>query len=247
MNTTDKLRRLFDGIFRDKSFSRADLVYAFVLARQHIEESEDSLTNYPTIRLYADWLVHTKLDRGGAKRILQRLRDVLREDREKPPRVWDWSDPNFDDGTLERVNAINQVFGFARLRAEWLSLCSSCELNSKLFTIRGNWYAWVGCLHEELEDKRLVWIPAKGDPPTPRLDVVSAATFSSVDTKKGHHKLLLELTFDKPQGANSWSGGMSCWLLIDEPDSAFDAPKKRRRATRHPVTLHRPLPRADSE
>ena len=50
----------------------SQVVYIMVETRKYLE-STGQLDNYPALRLYCDWVVHSKLDRLGAEEVIRAI------------------------------------------------------------------------------------------------------------------------------------------------------------------------------
>jgi hypothetical protein len=113
----------------------------FVLARELLESDERGST-YPTLKLYGDWALHSKLDRRNAKNVLCRVNELLAA-----------------DASGERVDFVIEVskfLGVEKLRAELRELLRSNRLPTFLVDSDLNWNRLVSKFLTSLRDKPLI-------------------------------------------------------------------------------------------
>lgn len=79
-----RFQQLFDQINAEGGASRSDCLRVFSLARE-LAESQESLKSYPTLRFFADWSLHPKLNRASAKYLLKRIEIIIDKYRDSPP------------------------------------------------------------------------------------------------------------------------------------------------------------------
>ena len=72
MPATRRLEELLEHVQKCSSFSRSDCLRVFALSRE-LAEANDKLDLYPTLRFYADWSLHPKLDRKPAREFLNQI------------------------------------------------------------------------------------------------------------------------------------------------------------------------------
>ena len=113
----------------DGDASREDICFVMVQTRHLIETADDPDT-YRTAAFYADWVVHTALDRS--KVCFEVLRDIAAV-------LASNLDPTRPDITAE----VSRQIGFPRLRSEMALLFRANDLPTVLFDYRENWRNFV--------------------------------------------------------------------------------------------------------
>ncbi len=76
MPTTRILEELLEHVQKCNTFSRSDCLRVFALSRQ-LAEANNKLILYPTLKFYADWSLHPKLDRTSARDLLKQIADAV--------------------------------------------------------------------------------------------------------------------------------------------------------------------------
>jgi hypothetical protein len=108
---------------------REDVCFLMVQAR-HLIETADDPESYRVAAFYADWAVHSALDRSPVCfEVLRDITCVLAEN----------LNPTRPDLTRE----ISRIIGFPRLRSELMSLFRENGLSVVLFDYRENWHGFV--------------------------------------------------------------------------------------------------------
>lgn len=111
------------------------ILYVFVLLRQHLELTPAA--NGPTVRHYANWLVHPKLSRAPTGSLLDEATAVLGP----PTEMW--------------VNdRVIQTFRLKELRQE-IRILLAGHSTATLFESHNFWKAFLGFVFKALEGKRL--------------------------------------------------------------------------------------------
>ncbi|TSC72629.1 MAG: hypothetical protein G01um101438_346 [Parcubacteria group bacterium Gr01-1014_38] len=132
-------KRLAEGINRE-----SDVVYLFVEIRKLFEH--DDLPQYPQLRFYGDWVVHTKLSRirrdGALAEYLGRINDAV--------------DIKRQGGEEQNVTTqITNAMSLDRLREEMVTFFQERSLDSRLLEV-GQWRNFIKWLISILIDTPLV-------------------------------------------------------------------------------------------
>lgn len=76
MSAACSLQQLFDQIHEAGCGNRSDVLRMFQLSRE-LAEARGELKIYPTLRFFADWSLHSELNRASARLLLSRLRSIV--------------------------------------------------------------------------------------------------------------------------------------------------------------------------
>lgn len=109
--------------------NREDVCFLMVQAR-HLIEAADTPERYRVVAFYADWTVHSALDRSVV--CFEVLRDVTRVLAE-----------NFNPTRPDITREISRIIGFPQLRSELMNLFRDNGLPTILFDYRENWSNFV--------------------------------------------------------------------------------------------------------
>ena len=130
MNAHYRIEEWFNSLAqRGGSMNREDICFLMVQAR-HLIEIADTPEQYRVVAFYADWIVHSALDRSII--CFEMLRDITRLLAEN-------TNPTRPDITRE----ISRIIGFPQLRSELISLFRKNGLSIILFDYRKNWRSFV--------------------------------------------------------------------------------------------------------
>ena len=130
----------------DGQMAREDACFLMVQAR-HLVEARPDPSPSRVVGFYADWTVHTKLDRSVV--CLEILRDITRV-------LADNFSTTHTDVTLE----VSRVIGLHLLRSQLVALFKASGLPTAVFEYRVNWIGFVGFLLWLLEGQPIEF-PAK--------------------------------------------------------------------------------------
>ena len=191
--------------------TREDVCFLMVQAR-HLIETADGPKRYRLIGFYADWIVHSALDRSPV--CCEVLRDITRTIAE-----------NFNQTSPDITRQISQVIGFPKLRLQLISLYNDKGLPTPLFDYYENWRGFLSHLLWALAGQPIAFPSnpkgrAKGIRdemlayPRPRNIAVEALTITNVE---GIYFWLLHLSGEKDI---SMTGPVD----IAEAASAFRSP-----------------------
>jgi hypothetical protein len=133
MNAQYRIEEWFNRIEQPGGgMKREDACFLIVQAR-HLIEASGTPDKYRVAAFYADWTVHTSIDRSVI--CFEMLRDITRVIAENS----DSASPNF-------TTYISRVIGFPQLRAELINLFLDNNLPILLFEHKENWQNFVKCL-----------------------------------------------------------------------------------------------------
>lgn len=108
---------------------REDVCFLMVQAR-HLIEASGTPERYSVVNFYADWTVHTALDRSSV--CLEALRDITRVVAE-----------NMAPTSPDLTSQISRIIGFPKLRRELIALFRENTLSVVLFEFYENWKSFV--------------------------------------------------------------------------------------------------------
>ncbi len=129
MNAQYRIQQWFEGLESGRQMSREDVCFLMVQSRHLIDTAENPL-DYRVVAFYADWTVHTAIDRSPV--CFEVLRDITFA-------VAANMNPTRPDFTRE----ISRLIGFPRLRAELKQLFGAYHLPTIIFDYRDNWRGFV--------------------------------------------------------------------------------------------------------
>jgi hypothetical protein len=109
--------------------NREDVCFLMVQIR-HLIEAADKPERYRVASFYADWTVHSALDRSSV--CFEVLRDITRLLAE-----------NFNQTRHDVTREISRIIGFPQLRSELLALFKDSGLPTIIFDYRENWENFV--------------------------------------------------------------------------------------------------------
>jgi hypothetical protein len=119
--------------------TREDVCFIMVQVR-HLIETSNSPERYRVATFYADWVVHSALDRSPVCfEVLQDITRLLVE--------------NINSTGFDITKEISRIIGFPQLRAELMNLFRDNELRTVLFDYHQNWCDFVTFLLWFLMDK----------------------------------------------------------------------------------------------
>ena len=210
MRARDRIDSWFQRLNATASMAREDVCFLMVQSRHLIEVSGDAAA-YRTVSFYADWVVHSALDRSPV--CLEVLRDITAV-----------IAANFNP-TGNVTAEVSSVIGLPRLRAELTRLFQGNDLPIVIFRFRENWKGFVAALLWFIEGQPIGFPePLRGKAkeihaemlalPRPRDFYVE--TLAVVTHNNAYH-WLLQLGGEK---AFSMMGQME----LAEPEERFDPP-----------------------
>ncbi len=130
MNARYRIEEWFHRLEQsDARMNREDVCFLMVQAR-HLIETADAPERYYVAAFYADWIVHSTLDRSIV--CFEVLRDITRVLAE-----------NFNPTRTDITREISRIIGFPRLRSELMNLFHDNGLPIILFDYRENWRDFV--------------------------------------------------------------------------------------------------------
>jgi hypothetical protein len=133
MNARHRIQEWFHRLEQPgEQMKREDVCFLMAQAR-HLVERDSAPERYRLISFYADWTVHSALDRSIV--CCEVLRDITRVLAE-----------NFEKTRPDISKCISQVIGFPRLRSELLNLFRANGLPIVLFEYLENWNGFVAFL-----------------------------------------------------------------------------------------------------
>jgi hypothetical protein len=140
MNAQHRIKQWFHRVEEHEGrMEREDVCFLMVQARLLIESSV-APQRYRIVEFYADWTVHTVLDRSPACSMT--LRDITRLLAE-----------NWGPTTVDITSEVSKIIGFPQLRAGLIALFQENDLPVVLFEFSENWKGFVGSLLWLLEGK----------------------------------------------------------------------------------------------
>jgi hypothetical protein len=86
MSASRRLKALFSQLETNNSVSQSDIIRMFVVVRE-LMESRKRFLEFPTLKFYCDWVVHSQLDRSQAKSMLATLSTILRNNWSNDPSI----------------------------------------------------------------------------------------------------------------------------------------------------------------
>ena len=130
MNAQYRIKEWFHRIEQpSEKMKREDVCFIMVQAR-HLIEMSNTPARYRTASFYADWIVHSALDRSVV--CFEVLRDITRVLAE-----------NFDQTKPDVTREISQVIGFPKLRSDLMNLFRDNGLSIALFEYLENWNGFL--------------------------------------------------------------------------------------------------------
>lgn len=139
----DAIIRKLESYLAIAPSSEADVVYVLVEIRKILEHDEQAGI-FSTLSFYCDWAVHVKLDRRGARQILQLLDDRLGH--------FDPANP----GSLDRDGKALDVLSFGLLREHLHRFCESKGLPTVWTEDEAPWQKFLLLYAEVVRDSPLV-------------------------------------------------------------------------------------------
>jgi hypothetical protein len=115
-----------------EKMNREDVCFVMVQAR-HLIETADHPENYRVAAFYADWTVHSALDRSPV--CFEVLRDITRLLAE-----------NFNPTRPDFTREVSRIVGFPQLRSELADLFRNTGLPTIIFDYQENWRDFLGFL-----------------------------------------------------------------------------------------------------
>lgn len=163
--------------------SREDVCFIMVQSRHLIEISGDK-AKFRIVSFYADWVVHSALDRSPV--CFEMLRDLTER-----------LAANFCPTSPDTTTQISAVIGFPKLRAEMKELFDSHRLSTALFDYRENWRNFVSFLLWHVLGNVISWPnPLKGQAKAIRADALKLV--------RPHNIMVESLTVADWEGALHW-------------------------------------------
>ena len=167
----------------NQQMRREDVCFLMVQARHLIEESS-SQSRFRLVRFYADWTVHTALDRSVVcYEVLRDITQVL--------------SLGFDQTQGNITRDISKVIGLSQLRSELLILFREHRLPLVLFEYLQNWNAFVQSLLWLLTDQSISF----PDRPTGRAAEIRE---EMLRLKRPHNIAVESLTLVNNQNVYLW-------------------------------------------
>jgi hypothetical protein len=186
MNAAYRIEEWFHRIEKSSAqMNREDVCFLMVQIR-HLIEAAGKPERYRVASLYADWTVHSALDRSSV--CFEVLRDITRLLAE-----------NFNQTRPDVTREISRIIGFPQLRSELLALFKNSGLPTILFDYRENWENFVIFLLWFLADQPISF-PSK---PTGRSKKIRSEIFAL----RRPHRISVEAL------AIVNHGGVYHWLL----------------------------------
>lgn len=133
MNARYRIKQWFHRLEQpDEQMKREDVCFLMVQAR-HLIETAAAPERYRVAAFYADWTVHSALDRSPiCFEVLRDITAVLAE--------------NFSTTRPDLTIEISRIIGFPQLRSDLMDLFRGNGLPVILFDNRENWRNFVMCL-----------------------------------------------------------------------------------------------------
>lgn len=141
MPAARRLQALFDQILDCNQASRSDCLRMFILSRE-LAEACDTLDSYPTVRFFADWSLHSKLNRRSAHRLLSQIAHIV--------------DSNRDSNPSDLVVEISRALSISNLRTELEMLYRTANLPVFMLDQPEPWIQCAGWLLQDLIDKPVI-------------------------------------------------------------------------------------------
>jgi len=132
MNARRRIEKWFHELEADHQMKREDVCFLMVQARHLIEMAND-LENYRVVAFYADWTVHSTIERSPV--CFEVLRDVTKAIVE-----------NFNPTRPDFTREISRIIGIPQLRTELRNLFRENGLPTIIFDYRDNWKSFVAAL-----------------------------------------------------------------------------------------------------
>ncbi|WP_028863782.1 hypothetical protein [Psychromonas aquimarina] len=102
MPSIRRLQHLFDQIRNEGLANRSDVLRLFSLVRE-LAESKGKLKSYPSLRFFADWTLHPKLDRASARELISEIVTIYGKHKDGNP-----SDISKDISNLLSIDTLHQ-------------------------------------------------------------------------------------------------------------------------------------------
>jgi len=133
MKAKDRLFEWFQKIeIANGRMDREDICFLMVQAR-HLIESAKSPSSYRMVAFYADWTVHSALDRSVVcYEVLKEITRVLAD--------------NFTNTRPDITREISRIIGFPILRDELRKLFTEYGLPTVIFDYQENWNSFISFL-----------------------------------------------------------------------------------------------------
>lgn len=142
MNARYRIEEWFHRVEQSgERMNREDVCFLMVQAR-HLIEGASTPEKYRVAAFYADWIVHSALDRSPV--CFEVLRDITRVLAE-----------NFKPTRPDITREISRIIGFPLLRSELTNLFRDNELPIIIFDYRENWSSFVMFLLWFLADQTI--------------------------------------------------------------------------------------------
>jgi hypothetical protein len=126
MNARYRIEHWFERLGQPgETMKREDVCFVMVQAR-HLIEASAAPERYRVVDFYADWTVHTALDRSAV--CFEALRDITRVIAE-----------NMAPTSPDLTTQISRIIGFPQLRAELMALFRENNLPVTVFEFWENW------------------------------------------------------------------------------------------------------------
>jgi hypothetical protein len=133
MNARYRIKEWFHRLEQSNGrMNREDICFLMVQTR-HLIETTDAPERYYVASFYADWIVHSTLDRSIV--CFEVLRDITRVLAE-----------NFNPTRTDITREISRIIGFPRLRSELIDLFRDNGLSIIVFDYYENWRDFVAFL-----------------------------------------------------------------------------------------------------
>ena len=143
MNARQRIAEWFDRLNQGAKMSKEDVCFLMVQIR-HLIETSSTRSNYRIASFYADWTVHSALDRSPV--CFEILRDITRV------LVESWAVTSAD-----MPGKISGIIGLPKLRAELTTLFSEYQLPLAVFEYYENWKYFGAFLLWHIEGQPITW------------------------------------------------------------------------------------------
>lgn len=128
-----------NGVLSRRNYDEVIVTYVFVEVRKILEKN-DLYNEFPLISFYSDWVVHSYLDRTGAKEYLKKVETIFNGDRNH-------------DVEVDVAENIKPLIQFKNLKLELNNFFKKLSLESAYF--ENNWRSFLNNLIEIIADTPL--------------------------------------------------------------------------------------------
>jgi hypothetical protein len=139
-----RLRDLSEQVMATGGASRSDALRILPLSRE-LAEQRGELGVYPTVRFFADWSLHSKLDRASARSLLADLQGLVAA--------------HWDGDMGEIVLGVSRLLSPYRLRDELVTLFGAASISTVLLGLPEPWTQFGSWILQDLLDKPIIGGP----------------------------------------------------------------------------------------